>query len=74
MREIQAMADRFVTIRIDGVDYRQRDLDGDAISLSEDAYRFTLADVVASGERMTDDSFGDLIAHLATVHLSLIHI
>ena len=70
MREIQAMADRFVTIRIDGVDYRQRDLDGDAISLSEDAYRFTLADVVASGERMTDDSFGDLIAHLATVHPS----
>ena len=70
MREIQAMADRFVTIRIDGGDYRQRDLDGDAISLSEDAYRFTLADVVASGERMTDDSFGDLIAHLATVHPS----
>jgi cell division protein ZapE len=70
MREIQAMADRFVTIRIDGVDYRQRDLDGDAIALSEDAYLFTLADVVASGERMTDDSFGELISHLATVHPS----
>lgn len=70
MREIQAMADRFVTIRIDGVDYRQRDLDGDAVSLSEDAYLFTLADVVAAGERMTDDDFGGLIAHLATVHPS----
>ncbi len=70
MREIQAMADRFVTIRIDGVDYRQRDLDGDAVALGEDAYLFTLADVVASGERMTDDSFDELIAHLATVHPS----
>ncbi len=70
MREIQAMADRFVTIRIDGVDYRRRDLAGDAVSLSDDAYRFTLADVVSSGERMTDDSFGDLVAHLATVHPS----
>lgn len=70
MREIQAMADRFTTIRIDGVDYRQRDLEGDAISLDEDAYRFTLADFAASGERMTDDVFDDLIAHLATVHPS----
>lgn len=70
MREIQAMADRFVTIRIDGVDYRQRDLDGHAIALSDDAYTFTLADMVASGERMTDDSFGELIAHLAKVHPS----
>ncbi len=70
MREIQAMADRFETIRIDGVDYRQRDLDGDAVTLSDDAYRFTVADVVASGERMTDDDFGSLISHLATVHPS----
>lgn len=70
MREIQAMADRFVTIRIDGVDFRQRDLEGDALVLNEDAYLFTLADVIASGERMTDDSFAELIAHLATVHPS----
>ena len=70
MREIQAMSDRFVTIRIDGTDYRQRDLQGDAQSLSDDAYRFALADVAASGERMTDDQFDDLIAHLAKVHPS----
>lgn len=70
MREIQAMADRFVTIRIDGVDYRQRDLASDAVTLSDDAYLFTLADVVAAGERMTDDSFGEVISHLATVHPS----
>ncbi len=70
MREIQAMSDRFETIRIDGVDYRQRALEGDAISLSEDAYRFALADVAASGQRMTDDDFDSLLGHLATVHPS----
>ncbi len=70
MREIQAMADRFETIRIDGTDYRQRDIDGEAVVLNDDAYRFALADTAAAGERMTDDSFGDLIAHLATVHPS----
>lgn len=70
MREIQAMADRFTALRIDGSDYRQRDLDGEALALSDDAYRFALADVAASGERMTDDDFGALISHLSTVHPS----
>lgn len=70
MREIQAMSDRFTTIRIDGVDYRQRDLEGEAVSLDEDAYLFALADIAASGQRMTDDSFDALIKHLATVHPS----
>ena len=70
MREIQAMSDRFRTIRIDGVDYRQRDIQGDARVLADDAYRFALADVASSGERMTDDDFSDLTKHLATVHPS----
>ncbi len=70
MREIQAMSDRFTTIRIDGVDYRQRDIQGDAVVLHEDAYRFALADVAAAGERMTDDGFSELVSHLATVHPS----
>lgn len=70
MREIQAMSDRFVAVRIDGVDYRQRDITGDAVALSEDAYRFALADASSAGERTTDDSFEDLVAHLATVHPS----
>ncbi|QBE47519.1 cell division protein ZapE [Leucobacter triazinivorans] len=70
MREIQAMSDRFSAVRIDGVDYRQRDIEGDAVVLGDDAYRFALADVAASGERMSDDEFSELIAHLATVHPS----
>ena len=68
LREIQAMSDRFLTIRIDGEDYRQRDLEGEAVALSNDAYRFMLADGVNSGDRVTNDRFEDLIAHLATVH------
>ncbi|WP_336659407.1 cell division protein ZapE [Leucobacter sp. USHLN153] len=70
LREIQAMADRFQTIRIDGVDYRQRDLEGEAVALSDDQYLFALADVASSHERMTDDGFSELIEHLATVHPS----
>ncbi|MFT4231376.1 MAG: cell division protein ZapE [Leucobacter sp.] len=70
MREIQAMSDRFAAVRIDGVDYRQRDITGDAIALDIDGYRFAMADAAAAGERMTDDSFPELIEHLATVHPS----
>lgn len=70
MREIQAMSDRFLTIRIDGDDYRQRDLEGEAVALSSDEYRFMLADAVNAGDRVTDDDFDELIAHLATVHPS----
>lgn len=70
MREIQAMSDRFQTIRIEGADYRQRDLHGEAVVMSDDAYQFAIADASASGERMTDDAFDALIAHLATVHPS----
>lgn len=70
MREIQAIADRFETIRIDGVDFRQRDIEGNAVTLSTESYRFSLADAAASSERMTDDDFSDLIHHLSTVHPS----
>lgn len=70
MREIQAMSDRFAAIRIDGTDYRQRDIQGEAIALSDEAYQFALADVAVSGERMTDDDFSGLIEHLASVHPS----
>lgn len=70
LREIQAMSDRFLTMRIDGEDYRQRDLQGEAVTLTDDAYRFSLADAAASGDRMTDDDFGGLIKHLGSVHPS----
>ncbi|MBS1672615.1 MAG: cell division protein ZapE [Actinobacteria bacterium] len=67
LREIHAMADSFETIRIDGVDFRQRALDGHALTLAEDAYTATLP---AAGRRVSDDAFDDIVKHLAQVHPS----
>lgn len=69
LREIHAMSASFETIRIDGTDYRQRALDGHAVSLNDEAYEQALTDATASGE-VSDDSFADLISHLASVHPS----
>lgn len=69
LREIQAMSDSFQTIRIDGVDYRQRALDGHAVSLSAAEYDEALA-AIAQTSQVSDDNFDDVIAHLATVHPS----
>ena len=69
LREIQAMSDSFKTLRIDGVDYRQRALDGTAVALSDADYAAALQAGVADGGA-SDDAFDDLIRHLATVHPS----
>ncbi len=69
LREIHAMAERFQTIRIDGTDYRQRAVDGHAVSLSTAEYDAAIGDAAAVGTA-TDDRFEDLIAHLARVHPS----
>ncbi|MFT4213454.1 MAG: cell division protein ZapE [Microbacterium sp.] len=69
LREIHAMAASFETIRIDGTDYRQRALDGHAVVLEDVDYRKAIADAAARGTA-SDDVFGDLIRHLATVHPS----
>ena len=67
LREINALADRFTTVRIDGDDYRKRDIEGHAVSLSvaEFATRMT-----AETGMITVDSFRDILQHLATVHPS----
>lgn len=70
LREIQAIANRFTTIRIDGEDYRHRDVSGHAQALDEAAYAFAIADAVMSGDRVTEDDFGLLMKHLATIHPS----
>lgn len=67
LREITALSDKFQTIRIEGEDYRKRDFEGHAHTLSDDdleqaarAYRGVVA----------CDDFDDVINHLATVHPS----
>lgn len=69
LREIHAMAASFETLRIDGVDYRQRSLDGHAVTLDDADYEGAISDAGASGS-VSDDAFDDLIAHLARVHPS----
>ncbi|WP_460802233.1 cell division protein ZapE [Microbacterium sp. GXF6406] len=67
LREIHAMSDSFQTLRIDGVDFRQRALDGQAIVHDDAAYA---ARIAAAGPTASDDLFADVIRHLATVHPS----
>jgi cell division protein ZapE len=69
LREIQSMADSFRTIRIDGTDFRQRAIDGEAKVLSDEGYREAM-DAAASGAVASDDAFSDLVGHLARVHPS----
>lgn len=69
LREIQSMADSFRTIRIDGTDFRQRAIDGEAKVLTDEGYREAM-DAAASGSVVADDAFLDLVDHLARVHPS----
>ncbi len=64
LREIQAMSDRFETMRIDGLDYRRRAVDESAAVVSD-----VSSSLPSSGE-VTLDDFRAVVAHLATVHPS----
>ena len=67
LREIQALADRFDIIRIDGLDYRRREVEGHAAVTEPDAIEPALASL---GGTTTVDDFDALLAHLARVHPS----
>jgi cell division protein ZapE len=71
LREIQAIADRFDIVRIDGLDYRRRDIEGHAVGFeSDEALAAAVSVRVQAGENITSDSFGDLVQHLGTIHPS----
>ncbi|MEP6481655.1 MAG: cell division protein ZapE [Rhodoglobus sp.] len=65
MREIDSLAAKFETIRIDGLDYRRRDVE---------AHTTTVEDVAAALSRIpgatTIDAFDEVLHHLGTVHPS----
>ncbi len=63
LREIQAMSDRFDTLRIDGLDYRRRAVDESAAVVSD------VAAALPSGA-VTLDAFDEVVAHLGSVHPS----
>lgn len=69
LREIHAMSDSFETIRIDGVDFRQRALDGHAIHYDDAGYRARIESSATAGTA-SDDLFDEVIRHLAKVHPS----
>jgi cell division protein ZapE len=65
LREIQGLSDRFRTLRIDGDDYRRREVEARAV-VTDDLD----AAVAAVGGTVSVDDFGALVAHLSTVHPS----
>jgi cell division protein ZapE len=67
LREIDALAAKFETIRIDGLDYRRRDVEGHAVATTADALESALA--TATGT-VTVDDFDAILEHLSRVHPS----
>ena len=67
LREIDALAAQFLTLRIDGLDYRRRDLEGHAVSTPPEALQ---AAVERFSGSITIDRFADVVAHLSRVHPS----
>jgi cell division protein ZapE len=70
LREIQSLSSNFETVRIDGLDYRRRDVSGAAVTVDDDTFDHAVAAMTARGERVTADRFRDVVDHLATVHPS----
>jgi cell division protein ZapE len=69
LREIQAMSDRFDTMRIDGLDYRRRSTEESAVTVDDVAA--AIAELPSGGtDRVTLDRFGDVVGHLGSVHPS----
>lgn len=72
LREIQALSARFEVLRIDGEDYRHREVATTTIGLSDDAVDYAVAALLRSANppALTLDSFDAVLAHLVTVHPS----
>ncbi len=66
LREIQAMAKRFSVVRIDGPDFRHRDLPDAPAPVSAEE----LAEAADAVDGATLDDFDEVCAHLATLHPS----
>lgn len=67
LREIDALAARFTTIRIDGLDYRRRTVQGHATATPDGEFD---AAIDAQVGAVTVDGFDAVVEHLASVHPS----
>ena len=66
LREVQGLAARFTSVRVDGPDYRHRGLPRPPTPLTDD----DVARRVDAAPGSTLDRFDDLVAHLASLHPS----
>jgi cell division protein ZapE len=69
LREIQGLSNRFEIVRIDGLDYRRREIEGHAIPLDSAEFDAAVTEAAATGSATADD-FDRVLKHLATVHPS----
>ena len=67
LREIDALSAQFSIVRIDGLDYRRRDIEGHAAVSTPEHLQAVATEAHGA---VTLDSFDDLLAHLAKVHPS----
>lgn len=67
LREIDALAAQFQTLRIDGLDYRRREIDGHATVTSRDALQAAVDHLRGTA---TIDRFDDVVRHLSKLHPS----
>src|SRR5690606_20828863 len=67
LREIHALADRFDIVRIDGLDYRRRDVEGHAVAVDDAELERMVAGATGT---VAVDEFDALLRHLGTVHPS----
>ena len=69
-REIQVLSDQFEVIRVDGEDYRHRDLDAPPAPLPDEEVVATARRSVPDAGVLAVDDFADLTAMLSRVHPS----
>lgn len=69
LREIQGISDRFEIIRIDGLDFRRREIEGHAIVTDDSGFDSAVTAAAAAGTATADD-FDEILQHLSTVHPS----
>lgn len=69
-REINAMANRFAIVTIDGEDYRHRPIDSHSIAFSEAEATQWLDTQKDQGLSVAADDFDELLRHLSTLHPS----
>ena len=65
LREIDSLAARFTTIRVDGLDYRRRNVEAHAVSVTDVA-----GGLAGMSGLTTLDRFDDVLRHLGSVHPS----